>query len=191
MQKQGAESGPHLLISSGNWKYKAAANTLSGGARILEKGDIITNEITPSYGGYYTQLCRPISLGAPDDDFKQFYDIHLAMYELGRKELKPGALYEDIDAKIKELCIEMGKGRFDPNSIWALQSCEVGDTGLHKMSGEIRPGMCFVIHPMTKDAKIREGSPDYISGHAVGDSFIITEDGNECLNKLPLEITIV
>ena len=190
MQLRGAESGPHVLLSSGNGKFKSADNTLSGGARVLQKGDIIVNEITPSYGGYYTQLCRPISLGPPDDDFKRLAEIHLAMYEIGRNELKAGVLLEDIEAKIKEVGMKLGKGRFDPNGIWALQSCEIADTSLYKMRGELKPGMCFVVHPKTTDAKIREGSPDYICTHTIGDSFIIKEDGNECLSKLPNEITV-
>jgi len=34
MQIHGAESGPHLLLGSGNWKYKSAALYLQGGARV-------------------------------------------------------------------------------------------------------------------------------------------------------------
>lgn len=196
MQNHGAESGPHLLLSSGNWKAFSGALTLSGGARVLQKGDVILNEITPSYGGYYTQLCRPICLGPPDDDFKRLVKIHLAMYEFARKELRPGVRYEEIETRVAELGAKVGKGRFSEKGLWALQSCEVSDTYVcihptFKWQGEIKPGMCFVIHPRSQDARIREGSPDYVRGHTIGDSFIVTRDGNECLSKLPHEITVV
>ena len=85
----------------------------------------------------------------------------------------------------------MGKGRFAPEPLWALQSCEVTDLSAYKVHGEIKPGMCFVIHAYSVDAEAREGSSSPIGGQTIGDSFIVTEDGNECLSKLPLEITIV
>lgn len=191
MQNEGAESGPHILIGSGNWNNLSACLTLSGGARVLQQGDVILNEITPCFGGYYTQLCRPISLGTPDDDFKRLYEIHIAMYETARREFKPGALFEEIESKMKAVAMKLGKDRLAPESIWALQTCEVSDTSLSRMRGELKPGMCFVIHPFSQDAKIREGCPDFVSGHIIGDSFVVTETGHECLSKLSHEITII
>jgi Xaa-Pro aminopeptidase len=190
VQYHGAESGPHVLIGSGNWKYKSGPNYLSGGTRTLKAGDIILNEITPCYGGYYTQLLRPISLGPPDDDFKQLFDVHLEMYETARAELRAGASYEDIERKAKEVGFKLGKGRFAEN-VWTLETCEVSDTSLSKIKGELKPGMCFTLHPWTLDAQIREGSLGVVRGHTVGDSFIVTENGNECLSKLSHELTII
>jgi len=127
----------------------------------LKEGDVIINEITPCYGGYYAQLCRPISLGPPDEDLKALFDIHLAMYETARQELRPGALYEEVEKKVKEVGIKLGKGRFVENT-WTLETCDVSDTSLYKMKGELKPGMCFTIHPWTQDVRIREGSPAVI-----------------------------
>lgn len=192
MQIHGAEpSDTWLLLSSGNWKYRSGMLRQLPSARVIEKGDVILSEITACHAGYSTQLCGAISIGTPDDDLKRLAEIQLAMYEVGRKELKPSALYEDVEKKIKEAGMKSGKDRFDHNLTWALQTCEQGDADSYIMRDEIKPGMCFVIHPFTVDARIREGSPDYILGHIFGNSFIVTNDGNECLSKLPNEITIV
>ncbi len=190
IQYHGAESGPHVLIASGNWKYKSGPNYLSGGARTLKPGDVILNEITPCYSGYYTQLLRPICLSEPDEDLRQLFDIHLAMYELARNELKAGALYEDIEEKVRQLGLKLGKGRFADN-MWTLETCDVSDTSLSKPRGELKPGMCFTIHPWTLDTGPREGSIGIVRGHTLGDSFIVKENGNECLSKLPHELTVI
>lgn len=186
----GAELGPHLLIGSGSWQTRSAAIALGGSQRILKQGDIVLNEITACYGGYSVQLCRPISLGTPPDDFMELYEIHREMYRVARDELKPGNSIEDIDAKAADLARKMGEGRFGKR-LWALQSGEISDTGIYRITGELEAGMSFVNHPFTDDASIREGHTGIIMGHIVGDTYIIHEDGAECVNKLPLELSIV
>lgn len=186
----GAEMGPHLLIGSGSWETRSASITLGGSQRILKKGDIILNEITACYGGYSVQLCRPISIGTPPDDFMELYGIHCEMYKLVRDKLRPGNRIEDIEAEVAELARQKGKGRFG-KYVWALQSGEISDTGIYSIKGELKAGMSFVNHPFTEDASIRQGHSGIISGHTIGDTYIIHEDRAECVNKLPFELSII
>lgn len=191
MVNSGAELGPHLLVGSGSWETRSGPICLGGSQRVLRKGDIILNEITACYGGYSVQLCRPISIGTPPDDFMKLYEIHRGMYQLVASELKAGKRVAEIEAKAKKFALEKAPGRFS-DKIWALQSSEISDAGLYKISTELRSGMCFVVHPWTTDATIRPAHKgDIISGHIIGDTYIITEDGSEGTSRLSLEPRIV
>lgn len=191
MVNNGAELGPHLLIGSGSWETRSGPICLGGSQRLLKEGDIILNEITACYGGYSVQLCRPISIGTPPDDFMNLYEIHRGMYRLAVKELKPGNRVAEIEAKAKQYALEKAPGRFSDH-IWVLQSGEISDAGRYRISADLEPGMCFVVHPWTTDGGPRPGHRGgIISGHIVGDTYLITEDAPEGTSKLPLELSIV
>lgn len=192
MVNSGAELGPHLLIGSGSWQTRSSAIALGGSRRVLKKGDIILNEITGCYGGYCVQLCRPIAIGKPADDFMDLHRIHREMHDIAASGLKAGNSVEEVESTMKKAALKMGKGRFLEGSIWALQSSEISDAAIYKAKGELRPGMSYVVHPWTTDASIRPGhAAGPISGHIVGDSFIVTETGADCLSGLPLDLSIV
>lgn len=182
MVKAGAELGSFILLLSGSWLEMGNGGIPFGGSeRRLRKGDIVLNEITPSYGGCYTQLCRPISIGNPPDNFMEIFQIHRDMYELARKELRPGITAEAIEANIAELASRKG----DFSWAWTLQSAELGDTTVPFRS-ELKTGMVFVNHPFT-ELRSKSG----YAGHIIGDTFIIKENEPECLSKLPFELKVV
>ena len=192
MVNNGAELGPHLLIGSGPWQSRSGAIALGGSQRTLKEGDIILNEITACYGGYSVQLCRPISIGTPPDDFMELYGIHVELYRIATEGLEPGNRVEDIETRVKQAALERGNGRFLENSIWALQSSEISDAVSYKAKEGLRPGISYVNHPWTTDASIRPGhKAGPISGHVVGDTFIVNETGAECVGKLPLKVSVV
>jgi Xaa-Pro dipeptidase len=192
MVDHGAELGPHLLIGSGSWETRSAAICLGGSQRVLKKGDIILNEITACYGGYSVQLCRPICIGKPPDDFIKLHEIHNGMYHIVVDLLKPGNIIADIELKGREYALKKDGKRFGDRWLWVLQSGEVSDASIYKINDELKPGMSFVVHPWTTDSGIRPGHKGgIISGHIIGDTYIITEKGNECVSKLPLELSII
>lgn len=191
MVNNGAELGPHLLMGSGSWETRSGPICLGGSQRILKKGDIILNEITACYGGYSVQLCRPISIGTPPEDFMQLYEIHREMYRIVVDNLKPGNRTEDIDAKAIQYALKKDPTRFGEWN-WVLQSGEISDAGIYKMRGELKPGMSFVVHPWTTDKSVRPGhTGGIISGHIIGDTYIITDSGCQGTSKLPFELSIV
>lgn len=187
MIKAGGELGNFILVGSGPWSERAGTIPIGGSQRILEEGDIILTEITANYGGYYTQFCRPISLGAPPDDFMELCALHKEMYNACRQALRPGTLLRDIRAKWKEIATQ----KRDVEIVLGIQTSELNDTSLYYLEGELKPGMCWVNHPWTGDASVMKGHSGRIIGHTLGDTYIVTEDEPECLSKLPLDVSIV
>ncbi len=189
----GAELGSFILLDSGSWQTKTGVLAHGASQKVVKQGDIILNEITPSYGGFYVQLCRPISIGTPPDDFTELYEIHRGMYHLVRDRLKPGNKLEDIEAEVAELAKQKARGRF--SMAFACQSSDIADLGVYPtlipMRGEVRAGMGIVNHPFTADAVVREGRTGAIALHTVGDTYLVNETGAECVSKLPLELSIV
>ena len=58
--------------------------------------------------------------------------------------------------------------------------------------GELKPGMVFIIHPITlpsdeADAAAFKGH----GGHMIGDTYIVTEGEPESVCKIPFDVTIV
>jgi Xaa-Pro aminopeptidase len=182
MVKAGAERGNFILLGSGPWSEMEG--TISAGTRRrLEKGDIISNEITSNYQGYQTQLCCPIVLGgkAPDA-FRKLLDIHKAMYRLAHEELRPGNTVSAIDAKAAKLAASLGG---DFRRAWALQLSELAES-FFKLDAELMKGMCYVIHPWTEP---RSGKG--FNGHTIGNTCIVTDGKPEVVNKSLQEIRVV
>ena len=182
MVKAGAERGNFILLGSGAWSEMEG--TISAGTRRrLKKGDIISNEITSNYQGYYTQLCCPIVLGGKvPDSFKKLVDIHKAMYKLAYEELWPGNTVSAIDAKAAKLAASLGG---DFKRAWALQLSELAES-FFKLDAELTNGMCYIIHPWTEP---RSGKGFH--GHTVGNTCLITGNEPEVVHKTPLDFMVI
>jgi Xaa-Pro aminopeptidase len=184
MIRSGGESGNFMLIDSGPWAERRISMREGGTYRKLQQGDIILTELTPNYGGYTVQVLRPISLGKPPDDFMRLYDLHCELYEIVRRELRPGNTKDAITAQLGEFASKKG----DFSWVWALQDVDMSEVsrGVLPGEGELKPGMVITNHPSTT---YRSGQGH--SGHLFGDSYIITEGEPECTSKLPHQVFVV
>lgn len=186
MIKAGAEVGSFTLFNSKKWP-DGWGFPQGGTYRKLKKGDIILNEITPCFGGYYIQLCRPISLGKPSDDFMEMFEIHKRMYQIGREGFRPGNFLSDVDAKVRQYALSRRPFSHATGGFQHLDSLNADPN----FDLELKPGMVYEIHPWTHppqaDMKAKKGH----LGHILGDANIITEGEPECVSKIPMEVTIV
>ena len=182
MIKAGSHRGNFILLGSGPWAEMSGA--IGGGTRRrLQKGDIILNEITSCYGGYYTQLCVPVSLGGnTPQDFMELMEIHKDMHRVAYEELRPGNRISEIEKKVAEVAASHG---IDFRRAWATQSTELAEA-FFKLDTEVTAGMSYVNHPWTE---LTSGMG--YQGHTIGNSCIITEDGPEIVHKSSLELRIV
>ena len=57
--------------------------------------------------------------------------------------------------------------------------------------GELKPGMVFMIHPMTFPPKADMDARKGHAGHLLGDTYIVTQDEPESLTKLPFDVTVL
>lgn len=188
MTRNGAEVGSFSLFNTKQWP-DGWGFPLSGTYRKLQKGDVILNEFTPSYGGYAVQLCRPISLGKPSADFMEWFEIQKEMYRIAREGFWAGNILSEVDAKVSEYALS--KKPFT-SARAAFQLMGSRFTNLHPgFSGELKPGMVFQIHPWVNPPEADMRAKKGHMGHIVGDTCIVTEGEPECVSKLPLEVTIV
>ena len=184
MTMVGAEPPTFTLYASGPYEKKGINYPYGPMDRVLKKGDMVLSEIGPSYGGYWTQLVRPLSLGKPGDTFKRAMEIQTEMYNMAVEMMRPGTVLADIDAKVREMAKKAGH---HPLNAFTMQHTGLDNLDRIPKRTVLRPGMTFVNHPWT------EFPPDNptFGGHTCGDTYIVTEGKPECLSKLPFEISIV
>jgi len=179
MIRAGAEPPSFTLYCSGPWPEKGVGFIYGPMNRKLRKGDIVFNEITPCYGGYWVQLCRAIVLGEPSDNFKRAYDVQVEVYNLAEKELKKGNTVFALEKKAQDLAAT--KGYYLKI---VLQHIGLQITERIPANTIFRPGMYFVNHPWAEyPMDTRE-----VGGHIIGDTLIVTETTPEHLSKIPFKL---
>ena len=179
MTLAGAEPPSFSLYCSGPWPDKGIGFIYGPMNRRLQKDDIIFNEITPSYAGYWIQLCRAIVLGEPSDDFKRAYDVQVEIYDLANRELRPGNSLAALEQKAQELAAKRGY-----YLKIVLQHMGLQITERIPPYTLFRPGMYFVNHPWAEyPYDTRE-----VGGHIIGDTVIVTDGAPERLSKLPFQL---
>lgn len=172
-----------LMASMPTFQAKGLGQPYAGTGRILKKGDIITNEISASYGGYWTQLCGPIVLGrSVPKDLSRVNDIHKEMYELVLSEIRPGVRLSDVEAKLRELAPSCGA---DPSPVWSLAHIGLQIRDDLPMDTVLQPNMTFVNHPYT-----HYGNGAY-GGHTIGATLVVTPNGCRVLNRTAMKIQTV
>ena len=183
MIRAGVDRGPFILLGSNPWeKFQGSIGDASQSQRKLQKGDIILTELSPSYGGYYVQLCVPISIGGNiPRSFTKLLKVDQEIHQLALEELRPGNTVATIEAKIFKLASCRGNFR----RAWALQSVELAES-FFKFDVEIKTNMSYVIHPWTEFS-----SGKGLEGHTIGNTVIITGGEPEQVNKSPLDLVVV
>jgi Xaa-Pro aminopeptidase len=183
MIRAGVDRGPFILLGSNPWeKFQGAIGDSSQSQRKLQKGDVILTELSPSYGGYYVQLCVPISIGGKvPRSFTELLKVDQEIHQLALEELRPGNTVMAIEAKIFKFASRRGNFR----RAWALQSVELAES-FFKYDVEIKANMSYVIHPWTEYS-----SGKGLEGHTIGNTVIITEGKPEQVNRSPLDLVVV
>lgn len=154
--------------------------------RIVERGDVITCEISISYWGYSGQAHRPIFVGVePNPLYRRLCEVALDAYARCAAILRPGATVEDVlDAAdvIHEAGFTVNDGFLHGFAIGLLPP----SVGTRQTARRPHPpfafeaGMCVVVqpNPVTHDGR---------AGVQIGNLFHITDTGAECLHRLPVQ----
>lgn len=156
--------------------------------RTIEQGDILLLELGARDGhGYEAQTGKPICFGPPPPDYADMLDVCLEAYHGIVDVLKPGCTAADI-RRAGQVIWDRGytvvaplvHGVFNPLDAGPF----VGTSHRPDKDVVLQPGMglCVEIHPC---------SEDIIKGVFLGDTFVITEDGNRCVNKLAPEVYVL
>ncbi len=156
--------------------------------RELAEGDIIIMELAAGYRGYSAQIGSPICIGEPPAEVRRFWDeIALPGYERMAAEIGPGKPMEGLREA----------GRFFRDS--GVQSRPIHAHGIDFVSDQphifteriegqpfdevMKAGMVVMAEPNPITA-------DGLLGMFVGHTFIVTEDGSECVDGFPLELVV-
>jgi len=121
--------------------------------RIMQAGDTLVAEITPSYRGQLAQICRTVTLGPASDDLKRKYELLVRAMDAGIGAARPGEPMSAICRAVNTVLEAEGYGEYcHPPHIrrrghgLGFGSIRPGDVSLDNDT-VLREGMVFMIHP--------------------------------------------
>jgi Xaa-Pro aminopeptidase len=167
------------------------------GDRVIQRGDVIITEISASYWGYSGQIHRPIFVGEPPNRaWGRLFDTALEAYQRIAEAIRPGATERDV---IKAASVIGENGYL------------IYDDLIHGYGVDIHPPLidrsCCAYWPWDDSKGPPEGrrfeknmaiviqpnviTPDERMGLQLGALVIVTDDGTECLHRVPFEPIMV
>ena len=144
----GAEDNFLLLCAGARNPAVAPSN-----GRILQPGDTLVAEITPSYRGQLAQICRTVTLGPASAELKDKYGLLVRAMNEGIGAAVPGAPMAAVCRAINAVLAAEGYGEYCyPPHIrrrghgLGFGSIRPGDVSLDNDT-MLQAGMVFMIHP--------------------------------------------
>lgn len=153
--------------------------------RRIEQGDIVIAQISPCFGGYFTQLIRGFSIGKPDPKIKAMADVCLEAHRKGANLLKPGTPFKKATSTIEEVVRKAGYSPLfrSGNASIGMDLIEIPEKDYPEMI--LEPGMVINIHPSAFVSGPNSGMLSYLGP---GDTYAITEHGSRRLTLAPQEM---
>ena len=183
MQSLGADNF-FMLIASGRFSESESRMTTlhcaAGIDRRLEKGDAVSMEITPYFNGSWTQLVRTVCIGGKDPVVDEFRRVTVAGIDAAAKIIKPGVPIGEL-VKSMRRAIEAEGYRLEM-PCGHICGADLNEERLTEDNARLLlPGMCVIIHPTVLKGELK-------SGIYWGESYLVTQDGCECLMQSSKEL---
>jgi Xaa-Pro dipeptidase len=144
----GAEDNFLLLCAGARNPAVAPSN-----GRIMQPGDILVAEITPSYRGQLAQICRTVTLGPANAELKDKYGLLVRAMNEGIRAARPGTPMAAVCCAIDAVLEAEGYGEYcHPPHIrrrghgLGFGSIRPGDVSLDNDT-MLQEGMVFMVHP--------------------------------------------
>jgi Xaa-Pro aminopeptidase len=157
--------------------------------RVLSQGDIVIMELAAGYRGYSAQIGSPICIGPPTDAVRRFWDeIVLPGFRKIVEEIKPGKPVENM-----RLAANYFREKGAQSRPIHVHGIDLITDGPHVFQDHVeaepfeqvlKPGMVIMAEP-------NPVTPDGTFGIFLGHTFIVTEDGHECVDDFPWELVSV
>jgi len=143
--------------------------------RPIQTGDSLLFEITPRYGGYWTQLVRIVNIGKENALLADYHRVVRDSVEAANQSFRPDVHIRDALLEAKKVVESAGyEFRFPSGHYCGLNVVEPR-IGLE--SDEIlQAGMVFIFHPC-----VGAGSTQVFAG----ETYVITSEGCQSLNRAP------
>ena len=147
MRTHGADDAAFPIIAAGgpNGAMAHAVPT----DRVLVPGEPIVLDLGARVEGYCSDLTRTISIGQPDDKFREIHDIVLAAQQAAEGGIRPGLLGKEADAIARQVIVEAGYGEAFGHGLGHGVGLEVHERPSAGPRGEDRlePGMVVTVEP--------------------------------------------
>ncbi len=192
LMRNGSEMPVHCNWISG----KNVRRTLTRPSmRILERGDLIINEVEASWIGYRSQGVQPVFVGVADPLHQELIKIQREIFNRVMEHLKPGVTVKEL----AELTIKTGEAAAPKSGPAAgargdlnMHGRGAGDDGPiitahakspRQLATQLQENMVFICKPSAISA-------DGQSLSTWGDTVVITPSGGKRLGKRPHDLAV-
>lgn len=185
LRANGCEKVYEIVVSD---RVSVACATWPIIPKIIKRGETTLTEISPCFGGYWTQILRAYSIGKPDPKIEEMFKVTSEAHIAGTEYLKPGNTVGKV-AEVIENIITSNGYKILVRAGHASIGLDLLETPLRPSDKTIlEPGMIMVIHPSASVLDYSIGKPA-IGGP--GDTYVITKEGHRRLNKAPQELVYI
>jgi len=144
-------------------------------SRMIQAGDSLLLEITPRYGGYWSQLVRVINVGRENQLLAKYHRAARDGIEAATRHFRPGIKLGQAVHEAKKVIESAGFDLRGP--MGHLCGLNLVEARVELESEDIlQPGMIILFHPL-----VGSGDTQMFSG----ETYVITPDGHRCLNQAP------
>ena len=192
LMRNGSEMPVHCNWISG----KNVRRTLTRPSmRVLERGDLIINEIEASWIGYRSQGVQPVFVGVADPLHQELIKVQREIFNRVLENLKPGITVKELaELTIKTAAAAAPKSGPAAGARGSLNmhGRGAGDDGPiitahakspHQLATQLRENMVFICKPSALSA-------DGQSLCTWGDTVVITPQGGKRLGKRPHDLAV-
>lgn len=160
--------------------------------RLIEKGDLVVNEIEAKYAGYAAQAVHPLVMGKPSAGQAELYDLSRACFDNILEKMKPGATLGTLIDTYTKTVERGGKGKYN----WAhpmMHARGIGDEAPALLNSddmdrfrklELKAGMTFILKPAVRAKRGK------LNGR-LGDTVVVTRNGGKRLGARPMALEAI
>ncbi len=166
--------------------------------RRMEEKDLITCEIHPKMGGYFSHVERTFCLGQPDSETQRIHDGCVAAFNKGLELFAPGRSISQSVTEVGKVVADAGLGICELGihghglasleyPRYRLHALKADQAAVAALDDKFSEGMVFAFNIDLFDPKWRNGE----TGAVLADTILITFDGARRLHKFPMDLQIV
>ncbi|MGE4012210.1 MAG: M24 family metallopeptidase [Alphaproteobacteria bacterium] len=185
--KAGGESPMFLIFETGKEPHHAVR--FPSGEK-LDRGDWIIQEISPKFGGYWSQVMVPVCLGKPEPIYRRLAEAAVHGHEAAIQTIRAGIgtreLAEAINRPIKDAGFTayhpqwqgLGLEQLEEPSDWFTAG---GVVTADVRNEELKEGMVLGLQPMAS-------TTDKSKGLQIGATVVVTKTGCRVLGKTKMDL---
>lgn len=156
--------------------------------RILATGDTMVTEMSPCFGGYFTQLNRAFAIGQMHPKLRELSQVCQEAHATAAALLVPGNTAGQVARAMEDVVTRAGyvpllRGGHTSTGL------DLMEIPLHpKDQTVLEPGMVMILHPTAGVPGFQIGDPGFFGP---GDTYVITATGAERLHKSSQDVVII